>query len=346
MQLHMPVLSKAIQILLFAILAVIALYFAKELLVPICFAGLLAMLLLSLCNKMEARRIPRGIAAFLCILLIVVVVAGLVLLLQWQLSNMAKDLNGMEQRITEQVTKAKQFISQNLGISEQQQKEMAKKQSPGGSIIGSVMGVLVDTVLVMVYIFLFLYFRAHIKKFILKLVPNSQKDKTLTIIHECTKVAQHYLNGLAMMIATLWVLYSIGFSLIGVPSPIFFAILCGLLEIIPFIGNLTGTALTILFTIAEDGGTNKVVGIVLVYGLIQFVQSYMLEPLIVGKKVNINPLFTIMALVAGELVWGVPGIILAIPLLAIVKIICDHIAPLQPYGFLIGSPEKKKKKKS
>src|SRR5688572_13970151 len=117
----MPALSKAIQILLLLILAVVALFYAKELLVPICFAGLLAMLMLSLCNKMEARRINRGIAAFLCILLMVAIVAGLILLLQWQLSDMLKDLNGIEQRVTEQVTKAKQYISETFGISEQKQ---------------------------------------------------------------------------------------------------------------------------------------------------------------------------------------------------------------------------------
>jgi predicted PurR-regulated permease PerM len=208
--------------------------------------------------------------------------------------------------------------------------------------MAAITGTLVNTVLVLVYIFLFLYFRVHLKKFIVRLMPNNQKDKALTILHESTKVTQHYLNGLALMIVTLWVLYSIGFSLIGVKSPIFFAILCGLLEIIPFIGNLTGTLLTILFSLAQGGDTNLVLGIVIVYGLVQFVQSYILEPLIVGAKVNINPLFTILGLVAGELLWGIPGIVLAIPLLAIVKIICDHIAPLQPFGFLIGGQEKKK----
>ncbi|RYG40852.1 MAG: AI-2E family transporter, partial [Chitinophagaceae bacterium] len=72
------------------------------------------------------------------------------------------------------------------------------------------------------------------------------------------------------------------------------------------------------------------------YMLVQFIQTYLLEPLVVGSKVNINPLFTIVSLVAAELVWGIPGMVLALPLLGILKIIFDHIEPLQPYGMLIG----------
>ena len=74
-----------------------------------------------------------------------------------------------------------------------------------------------------------------------------------------------------------------------------------------------------------------------------FLQTYLLEPLVVGAEVNINPLFTIISLVLGDLIWGIPGMILAIPLLGIVKIVCDHIEPLKPYGFLIGHDRKKKK---
>jgi Predicted permease len=343
----MPVLTRTIQVLLVAILAVAILHFARELLIPICFAALLAMLLLTISRRLEKRGISRGLAAFLCVLLLVVVVAGMVWLLQWQLSGMMKDMDGIEQRFTQQVNKVKQYISNTLGISEQKQEELVKKQSSGGSgktvamVMSAIGGTLVNTVLVLVYIFLFLYFRLHLKKFIIKLTPHQRKEQALIIIQESTKVAQHYLNGLAGMIVTLWILYSIGFSLIGVESPVFFAILCGLLEIIPFVGNLAGTAITILFSIAQGGGANLVLYIILVYGLVQFVQSYILEPLIVGARVNINPLFTILALVAGELLWGIPGIILAIPMLAIVKIVCDHIGPLKPFGFLIGTEEKK-----
>ena len=138
-------------------------------------------------------------------------------------------------------------------------------------------------------------------------------------------------------------MYGIGFSIIGVPNALFFAILCGLLEIVPFIGNLTGTTLTVLVAAIHGGNFTMLGGIVITYGIVQFTQGWFLEPLILGPQVKINPLFTIIALVLGELVWGIPGIILAIPITAIFKIICDHIESLKPYGFLIGEIETGKK---
>jgi predicted PurR-regulated permease PerM len=115
------------------------------------------------------------------------------------------------------------------------------------------------------------------------------------------------------------------------------------LEIVPFVGNLTGNAITILMALTQGGGMNMVIGILITYAIIQFFQSYILEPLVVGAEVNINPLSTIVVLVIGELVWGIAGMVLAIPLLGIVKIICDHVEPLKPYGFLIGGEKKKKR---
>ena len=92
----------------------------------------------------------------------------------------------------------------------------------------------------------------------------------------------------------------------------------------------------------QGGSFLMLSGIVGTYGLIQFIQGWVLEPLIVGSQVKLNPLFTIIALVLGEIVWGIPGIFLAIPLMAMFKIICDHVEPLKPYGFLIGAIEQEK----
>ena len=166
------------------------------------------------------------------------------------------------------------------------------------------------------------------------------------ILKSTTQVSQQYLLGLAKMIACLWILYSIGFSLLGVKNAVFFAILCGLLEIIPFIGNITGTTLTVLITALHGGNVSLILGIVVTYATVQFIQGWILEPLILGPQVKINPLFTIIALIVGDWIWGIPGILLAIPIAAMVKIVCDHIEPLKPIGFLIGDLETDKRGKN
>ena len=194
----------------------------------------------------------------------------------------------------------------------------------------------------LVYIFLFMFYRGRIKTFVLKLVSAQQKKNAETIMQDIEKVSQQYITGLGLMIGCLWVMYSIGFSIVGVKYAVLFAIICGLLEIVPFIGNLMGNLLAIAMVVIQGGGLGMVVGVVVTYFIVQFIQTYLLEPLVVGAEVNINPLFTIIILVVGELIWGIPGMVLAIPLLGIIKIICDHVESLKPYGYLIGSDKKKK----
>jgi predicted PurR-regulated permease PerM len=239
-----------------------------------------------------------------------------------------------------------EFIHSKLGITEQQQKKfLESSQQSGGAggvskLLSNTMGFAVDFILVVVYIFIFLILRSHLKKFILKLVPKEEIAKTEKIIHDSTLVSYKYLSGLAMMIVMLWILYGIGFSIAGIKNALFFAVLCGILEIIPFVGNLTGTSLTLLMAITQGGGADVVIGVVVTYFLVQFVQSYIIEPLVVGAEVNINPLFTILALVIGELLWGIAGLVIAIPLLGMFKIVCDNIEVLKPYGYLIGESKK------
>jgi predicted PurR-regulated permease PerM len=266
-------------------------------------------------------------------------------LLSWQASGISENIVQIGIRLEAIGNDLRQFIADHLGITAEKQTEWIKNQNSGnhnsaigmaGTLLSSVMSIVVKTILVFVYLFLFLVSRSHLKQFILMLVPQSEMKETEKIISDAGKVSQKYISGLGIMIVVLWIMYGIGFSIVGVESALFFAVLCGLLEIVPFIGNLTGTTLTALMVISQGGSNGMLIGVIFTYLFVQFVQTYVLEPLVVGSEVNINPLFTIIVIVLMEIVWGVAGMILAIPMLGIVKIICDHVSPLKPYGFLIG----------
>jgi predicted PurR-regulated permease PerM len=340
-------ISKSVQLLLLLFLVFAGLYYARAFLIPIAFAGILSMLLLPLSRRLEGRGLSRGLAATICLLIFLLSVAGIISLLVWQITDLAKDFSQVEQKLTAALDQLKQFINAKLGITEAQQEKVIKEQQQSqkgaaGQALAAFFGMLVDIILVLVYTFLFLFFRSHLKTFILKLTPSEEHPKTTKIITDSTQVAHKYLTGMFMMIVLLWILYGIGFSIAGVPNAIFFAVLCGILEIVPFVGNLTGSAITLLMALSQGGGS-MAIGVIVTYALVQFIQTYIIEPLVVGGEVNINPLFTILVLILGEQIWGVPGMILAIPLLGITKIIFDNIEPLKPYGFLIGGEKKKKK---
>lgn len=344
-------LNKAIKLLLFVFLLALVLHYGKPFFIPLTFAGLLSMLLLPVSLRLEGWGINKTVATVLSILLIVLFFGGIIALLVWQISDISQDASQIEQSIQQQIQQIKEYISGTLGISHQKQQQLFQKHqgsSSGGKLASSLTAVLASVgtlltnfLLVLVYIFLFMYFREHLKKFVLKLFPKTQQAEAGNVIESSRKVAQKYITGLMLMIIGLWVMYSIGFAIVGVKNFFFFAILCGLLEIVPFVGNLIGNILTVVVSLAQGGDMNMVIGILVTYGLVQFIQSYILEPLVVGSEVSIHPVFTIIAIVAGEFIWGIAGMILAIPILGIVKIVCDHVEPLKPFGFLIGEEKKK-----
>lgn len=342
-------LNKTIRVLLLAFLLTILLYYGRPLLVPICFAALFSMLLLPVAQKMESWGVNKALSIILSELLIVLFFGGIILLLTWQISDMSQNASQIEQSINEKLKQIKEFLTGSFGISPQKQEEIIQKQqeSSGDKLAAILSGVLASLgtllanfLLVLVYVFLFMYFRGHLKKFVLKLVPREKASATTKVIENSRKVAQKYIGGLMLMIVGLWIMYSIGFGLVGVKNFFFFAIICGLLEIVPFVGNLIGNILTVIFALAQGAGMDVVIGILITYALVQFIQTYLLEPLVVGSEVSINPVFTIIGIVVGEFIWGIPGMILAIPLMGIAKIIFDHVEPLKPYGFLIGEEKK------
>lgn len=340
--------TSAFQKILLLFLVVAGLYFAKPFLMPLFIGGILATLFLPFCNWMERKKLSKGSAVFLCLLLLIAIITGFVSLLFWKVSEVITDIALIKQKLFEAGYHIQKYIFDHLNITIEEQFKILKNEQPSYTnimqiIVSSLTNFTTAFVLILVYFVFLLYYRTHLKNFILKLALPSQQNEMEKVIYNAASISQQYLVGLSKMIMCLWIMYGVGFSIIGVKNAVFFAILCGLLEIIPFVGNITGTTLTVLVSALHGASFPLLGGIVLTYGTIQFIQGFILEPVIVGPQVKINSLFTIIALVLGELLWGIPGIILAIPITAIFKIVCDHIEALKPYGFLIGETETTRK---
>lgn len=332
-------------LILFLVFA--GLYFAKDFLIPLAIGGLLATLFLPMCKWLERNKIPKGLAALLCLLTLLLFISAIASLLIWQISDLANDLELIRQKSMETLVNVQQYLVTHFGISAERQLQFIKNEEHWFAVLmqsmaGSLSYLFTSFILVLAYIFLLLYYKGHLLKFIVKLFPAEQQEEMEDVVNRAAHVSQQYVVGLSKMIFCLWIMYSVGFSIAGVQNPVLFAVICGLLEIIPFVGNFTGSSLTLLVAAVHGAEVPMLIGIALTYGTVQFIQGWILEPLIVGRQVKINPLFTIIALVIGDLVWGIPGIILAIPLTAIFKIVCDHVDELKPYGYLIGEIESEK----
>jgi predicted PurR-regulated permease PerM len=344
-------LNQTLRILALFVLGFGILFFGRSVFIPLTFGAVLAMLLLPICHWLQSKGLNNGLSSILSVAALLLVIGALITLLQYQVSDIIDDLSKIEERVNSIVAGFKSYIKHHFGISNQEQQKIIKEQQSGGmgkvagvvtTMLGSLAGIVIDAILVLVYTFLFIFFRGHFKNFILRMFKPENRDATREVLQNAGKVTQQYLGGLGLMIIMLWVMYGIGFSIAGVNNALFFAVLCGILELVPFVGNITGTSITVLMALAQGSDIKVVIGVIITYALVQFIQTYILEPLVVGDRLNINPLFTILIIVVGEAVWGVPGMILAVPLLGIFKIICDNCEPLKDYGFLIGPPKEKK----
>jgi predicted PurR-regulated permease PerM len=193
--------------------------------------------------------------------------------------------------------------------------------------------------LILAYIVLLLYYRKRFKRAIIMAFPIEQREKAQTILHESGKVAQQYLGGMFIVTTILAVINSTGLLIIGVEHAILFGVLAGYLNFIPFIGSLIGSTLPIALTLLTRDSFMPALAIGAFFVFSQFIEETILTPKFVGNQVRVNPLFIIFSIVIGNMVWGIAGIIIFIPLIAIVKIIFDHIQPLKPIGYAIGQEE-------
>lgn len=337
--------TRIANIAIISVFSAAGIYFAAPFLIPIVLAALLAMLLTRGSEWLEKFGLNRAFSALIPVLVFVGVAVLLGFILSWQVNRLADNFGEMREEVSKKVDDLRGWIGNTLGIAADEQEQMLKQQKEetstqvGGlvfTLINTLADIALNAVLVIVYTYLLIFYRSHLKRFLLDTVPQNKKQQADGIIQKSVAVSGQYLIGLFNMIAILWVMYGIGFSIVGLEGAILFAVLCGLLEIIPFVGNFVGNVIAVLGVLAQGGDARMVMGVLIVYLTVQFLQTYILEPLVVGQQVNINPLFTIIGLVAGELLWGVAGMALAIPLIGIAKIICDNIPELQPYGKLIG----------
>ena len=202
------------------------------------------------------------------------------------------------------------------------------------SFFQKVIGFMGTFLLTFIYIFFLLNYRQRFKEFIFRLFPEKKRGKVSEVIHKSAKVSQQYLVGKLILMGFLAIIYSVGLGISGVSNFILISIIAALLTLIPYIGNIIGLLMAMAFGYLTSGETMVLIGTAVTFTVAQFVESYVLQPYVVGDKVDLHPFIVIIGVVAGGALWGVIGMILAIPVLAIATIIFLHVSPLHPFGFL------------
>lgn len=236
-------------------------------------------------------------------------------------------------------SQSQQGQSQEQSGSQSPQSGGGSMMSKAGSFLMKFIELVSTSLLTIVYVFFFLLYREKFKKSIIKMVPEGRQNSTRDVISNAAKVSQNYLFGRLILVVILSIAYSIGLLISGVQQAILISILAAVLTLIPYIGNIIGYGLALAMALFSGGSATQALGVTLTFSIAQFLETYLLEPFIIGNKVNINPIFTIIVVVLGNAIWGVVGMLIAIPVLGIAKVIFDHIPVLQPLGYLFGEED-------
>jgi len=193
--------------------------------------------------------------------------------------------------------------------------------------------------LIPLYMFFFLLYRKFFVYFIYKAFPKKNNHFLKIILDKLYQVQKSYLNGLFTVMIIVGILNSIGLLLLGIENAIFFGFFASLLLLIPYIGIIIGSLLPALVAIATKDSAWYAVGVIAIFGFVQFLEGNFITPKITGSKVSVNSFIAIISLILFSMLWGTAGMILALPITASLKIVFDNTPGLKAYGFLIGEPE-------
>lgn len=329
-------------LLALAILTV-AIYFGQDILVPLVMAGLLAVLLRPVENFFLRLGIPKVVAISLAVFLAVVVLAGLAVLLSMQLADFADDWPKLKRNVNDFYRDARRWIRREYKVSYRQQEQyLQKAQSQtldtlqGPETLGMVTGPLGTLILLPIYIFLLLYYRTMLMHFLVVLFAEEHTAKVHEVMKEIKAVIQSYMVGLVLETACVATLNSVGLLILGVQYAVLLGIMAAFLNLVPYIGGLVATVLTVMVAFINNPDPEILVGVVGVFLVVQFIDNNFLVPVIIGSKVKINALVSIVAVLIGGALAGVSGMFLSIPAVAMLKVVFDRVDTLKPWGILLG----------
>ncbi|RYF73683.1 MAG: AI-2E family transporter, partial [Cytophagaceae bacterium] len=316
------------------VILIYAFYELREILIPLVFAILFSVLLFPLCSRLEKWRIPRIPAVLLCLVLMLTVIVGILYAVTTQISSFAEVLPQLVKKANILLNNLQLYADEHFNIDKKRQLTEARKYmstalETGGTLLTTTLlattSTLTDVFIVLLFVFFFLLYRDFFRSFFYKVFGHTRRTKVDTILAKIYDVVKDYLAGLVLVILVTGTLMTVGLMILGVDYAIFFGFFGASLVLIPYFGISLGSLLPAAYTLVTQDNPLKALGVIGVFLFVQALEGNFITPYIVGSKVSINPLAAIVALLLWESLWGLPGLILALPLTAILKVIFDSI---------------------
>ncbi len=343
-QFTLPFYAKVSLILIGMFFFISMLYIAQDIILPLIYAAVIAILISPAINLLVRIKINRTLAISIVLFIAVLFIVGLIVLIISRTNLLIEALPQMTAKFETLLRDAVKWASEYLHITtkeidiwlanEKAQLMESNNIGVSGTLVSMGSGLTI-MMLTPVYTFMLLYYQPHLVLFVHQLFGNDNDKSVTEILSETKVIIQNYLNGLLVEFVIVAVMNTVGLLLLGIEYAILLGIIGSLLNVIPYIGGIVGVALFMAVALVTKAPI-YVFYVFMLYIVIQFIDNNYIVPKIVGSKVKLNALVSIIGVIAGAALWGISGMFLSIPILAIIKLISDRINPLKPWGFLLG----------
>ncbi|WP_234461935.1 AI-2E family transporter [Pedobacter segetis] len=320
--------------------------FTKEILSPLIFSCLFSMVLLPLATFFENKlKFPRSVAAIISVLLLLSAIVLLLYFIGTQVGKLANDWPQFQHQLNITIDKMQDWIESTMNINAKKQltyvHEATNKLLSSSTVFAtatllSLSSTLLFLVFTFIYTFFFLFYRRLIKRFLLIVFLEENKTIVTDVIENVQYMIRKYIIGLFSEMAIVTAVVCLAFWALGVKYAILLGLITGILNIIPYLGIFVAMILSVLITFATASILSKTLLVFITIVIVHLIDSNILLPVIVGSKVRINALVTVLGVIIGEMLWGISGMFLSIPVFAVLKIIFDRIESFKPWGMLMG----------
>lgn len=321
------------------------LYIGQEIIVPALFSIMIAVLLNPLVNFLQKRKVPRITAISITLVFACLVVTLLVYFICSQLFMFSEKLPVLEKRFSDLLQESVRWVSHtfhipqwkiNQWLTKSRTEVLMNSSSLIGTTLNTITGIMTLAILIPIYVFMMIYYEPLFIEFIKRVFNKSNHAKIGEMITESKIAMQHYLSGLLLEAVIVAVMNAAGLLILGIQYALLWAIIGAILNVIPYIGGIIAVSFPMLMALVTKDSFSYVFLVMLVYIIVQMIDNNYIMPKVVASKVKINALVSVVVVLIGGGLWGISGMFLSIPLTAVVKIICDRVQVLKPYGYLLG----------
>ncbi len=348
---ELPLTVKRSIELLGIVLLVAILFVGRDIIMPIIMAFFISIMLLPIYRFLIKRKFPETLAIIIPILFMLVFIAGIVWFFSAQISILADDFPQIKQNVAKHLQSLKEWVENLTGVKSEKQTAFLRTKSDdllamGGKAASgaavTLSGIFVFVGLLPIYIYLILFYKDILLRFSFMWFKTDDHPKVKEVVYETESIIKSYLVGLLIQVSYMTILLGGILMIIGIKHALLIGVIFAILNLIPYVGALIGNLIGVLLTLTSSTELWPVITVLLVIAVVQFLDNNILMPRIVGSKVKINALFSILGVLLGGTIAGISGMFLSLPIIAVLKIIFDRSAQFKQWGVLLGDerPEK------